>query len=94
MLGIFADKAFNPAGTNGLIYGNSTFFFKQLAATVFSSVWAFVFTFGMLKVIDIFTPVKVTHSEERAGLDTFEFGEHAYEDTLAEDALEPETTSV
>jgi Amt family ammonium transporter len=89
LLGVFADKAFNPAGANGLLLGNHTFFFKQLAATVFSSVWAFVFTFGMLRVIDIFTPVKVTESEEQSGLDTFEFGEHAYEDALAEDDLEP-----
>jgi Amt family ammonium transporter len=89
LLGVFADKAFNPAGANGLLLGNHAFFFKQLAATVFSSVWAFAFTFGMLRVIDIFTPVKVTKVEEQAGLDTFEFGEHAYEDAMAEDALEP-----
>jgi Amt family ammonium transporter len=93
LLGVFADKAFNPAGADGLLLGNHAFFFKQLAATVFSSVWAFVFTFGMLKIIDLFTPVMVTRSEEQAGLDTFEFGEHAYEDG-AEDALEPAVTEV
>jgi Amt family ammonium transporter len=93
LLGVFANKAFNPAGTDGLLLGNHSFFFKQLAAAAFSSVWAFAFTFGMLKVIDLFTPVKVTHSEERAGLDTFEFGEHAYEDG-GEDALEPGATEV
>ncbi|MFZ0393342.1 MAG: ammonium transporter [Terracidiphilus sp.] len=89
LLGVFADKTFNPAGTNGLLHGNHIFFFKQLAATVFSSVWAFAFTFGMLKVIDLFTPVKVTRSEEQSGLDSFEFGEQAYEDALAEDVPEP-----
>ena len=94
LLGVFADKAFNPAGTNGLLYGNHAFFFKQLAATVFSSVWAFGFTFGMLKVIDIFTPVKVTQSEEQSGLDSFEFGERAYEDALAEDVPEPANSEV
>ena len=94
LLGVFADKAFNPAGANGLLYGNHAFFFKQLAATVFSSVWAFGFTFGMLKVIDIFTPVKVTQSEEQSGLDSFEFGERAYEDALAEDVPEPANSEV
>lgn len=89
MLGVFADKAFNPAGTNGLLQGNHAFFFKQLAATVFSSVWAFAFTYGMLRVIDLFTPVKVTQSEEQSGLDSFEFGEQAYEDALEEDLPEP-----
>ncbi|MGD0910828.1 MAG: ammonium transporter [Terracidiphilus sp.] len=89
LLGVFADKAFNPAGANGLLQGNHAFFFKQVAATLFSSVWAFVFTFGMLKVIDLFTPVKVTQSEEQTGLDSFEFGEQAYEDAMAEDVPEP-----
>jgi Amt family ammonium transporter len=94
LLGVFADKAFNPAGTDGLLLGNHSFFFKQLTATIFSSVWAFVFTFGMLKVIDLFTPVKVTHSEEQAGLDSFEFGEQAYEDELEKGAVEPESPDV
>jgi Amt family ammonium transporter len=89
LLGVFADKAFNPAGANGLLLGNHAFFFKQLAAVVFSSVWAFAFTFGMLWAINVFTPVKVTQSEEQTGLDTFEFGESAYEDALDEDVLEP-----
>ncbi len=85
LLGIFADKAFNPAGQNGLLYGNSSFFLKELAATVFSSVWAFVFTLGMLKVIDWITPVKVTEASEVLGLDSALHGEHAYEDALGPD---------
>ena len=82
LLGIFADKTFNPAGQNGLLYGNSLFFFKELGATVFSSAWAFVFTLGMLKVIDWITPVKVTEASEVLGLDSSLHGEHAYEDAL------------
>jgi len=35
--------------TNGMLYGNPGFFFKQLVAVLFSSVWAFSFTYGMLK---------------------------------------------
>jgi Amt family ammonium transporter len=82
MLGIFADKAFNPTGANGLLQGNYWFFLKQLAATLFSSVWAFVFTLGMLKVIDWVTPVRVTEGEEQIGLDSSLHGEHAYEDVF------------
>ncbi len=85
LLGIFADKAFNPAGQDGLLYGNSSFFLKELGATVFSSVWAFVFTLGMLKVIDWITPVKVTEASEVLGLDSALHGEHAYEDALGPD---------
>ncbi len=82
MLGVFADKRFNPAGVDGLLLGNHVFFFKQLAATIFSSVWAFAFTLGMLRLIDVFTPVKVQPGDEVKGLDDALFGEHAYEDVL------------
>jgi Amt family ammonium transporter len=79
LLGLFANSAFNPAGTNGLFYGNPGFFGKQVVAVLFSSVWAFGFTYGMLRVIDIFTPVKVEMMSEEIGLDESIHGEHAYE---------------
>jgi Amt family ammonium transporter len=79
MLGMFATKAFNPGGTDGLFAGNPSFFMKQLAAVLFSSVWAFVFTLGMLWLIDRVTPVKVERGHEEAGLDASLHGEQAYE---------------
>ncbi|MGH9415781.1 MAG: ammonium transporter [Terriglobales bacterium] len=82
LLGVFASRAFNPAGSDGLLYGGSGFFFKELAAVVFSSVWAFVFTYGMLTIIDRFTAVKVDEASETAGLDASLHGERAYEDAL------------
>src|SRR5256885_6231200 len=36
LLGVFATKAYNPAGTDGLLAGNRAFFFKQCAAIVLS----------------------------------------------------------
>jgi Amt family ammonium transporter len=80
MLGIFANHEFNPAGTDGLLLGNPGFFFKQVVAVTFSSIWAFVFTYGMLKFINVFTPVKVEEMEEEIGLDESLHGEQAYED--------------
>ena len=79
MLGVLATKAFNPGGTNGLLAGNGGFFVKQLVAVVFSSVWAFAFTFVMLWLIDRVTPVKVAAGTEEAGLDASLHGEQAYE---------------
>ncbi len=76
--GIFATTAFNPAGVDGLLRGNSRFFFVQLLAVVISSVWAFVFTYGMLWLIDRVTVVKVTEEGERSGLDSSIHGETAY----------------
>jgi Amt family ammonium transporter len=77
-LGIFASKNWNPAGVDGLLRGNPGFFFKQCAAVVFSSLWAFGFTYGMLWIIDRITPVRVTLVAEQKGLDTELQGEEAY----------------
>jgi ammonium transporter, Amt family len=79
MLGILADAAYNPAvGTNGLLLGSASFFGKQLAAIVISSIWAFGFTYGMLWLINKITPVKVTEQHEIIGLDEILHGEIAY----------------
>ncbi len=78
LLGVFASTAFNPAGTDGLIFGNAAFLGKQLAAAVISSVWAFAFTYGMLWLIDRVTPVKVEQAAEEKGLDAALHGETAY----------------
>ena len=78
LLGVFATTAFNSHGADGLIAGNWAFFGKQIAAIAFSSVWAFSFTYGMLWLIDQFTPVHVDRNAEEKGLDQALHGEQAY----------------
>ena len=78
MLGMFATKSFNPNGADGLFYGGTTFFFKQCAAVIGSSVYAFIFTYAMLWIIDRITPVKVGPGTEEVGLDEGLHGEKAY----------------
>ena len=78
LLGMFATRAFNPSSTNGLFSGNPAFFWKQCAAVVLSSAWAFGFTYAMLWLINMVTPVRVTAVEEKAGLDESLHGEKAY----------------
>jgi ammonium transporter, Amt family len=78
MLGVFATKAFNPGGTDGLLAGNTAFFGKQVAAVCLASVWAFGFTYAMLWLIDRVTPVKVEEAHEQIGLDEALHGERAY----------------
>ncbi len=82
LLGVFASTHINPSGGVGLIYGGGSFFGKQLVAVVGASLYAFLFTFGMLKVIDRITPVRVDEAAERS-LDDAMHGETAYQ--LAED---------
>jgi Amt family ammonium transporter len=78
LCGIFASRAFNPAGTDGLLHGDPHFFFVQCLAVVISSAWAFIFTYGMLWIIDRITPVKVSANTESMGLDEGLHGERAY----------------
>ncbi|MBI3750757.1 MAG: ammonium transporter [Chloroflexi bacterium] len=78
LLGIFATKAFNPGGVDGLLAGDAGFLFKQVAAAAFAAVWAFGFTYGMLWLIDRVTPVRVTSATEEMGLDSAIHGEQAY----------------
>ncbi|MHC1707705.1 MAG: ammonium transporter [Bacteroidales bacterium] len=80
LLGVFATKAINPAGADGLLMGNSSFFFKQLIAVAGASAYAFLFTYIMLIIINFITPVRVAEHEELAGLDTALHGEKAYDE--------------
>jgi Amt family ammonium transporter len=80
--GAFASLAFNPAGSDGLRHGNGHFFLVELGAVLISSVWAFVFTYGMLWLIDRVTPVKAGEAAEAEGLDMTLHGEVAYIEAL------------
>src|SRR5579883_793600 len=79
MLGVLASAEYNPAvNVNGLLFGNGSFFGVQVLAVLLSSAWAFVFTYGMLWVINKFTPVRVDDTHETIGLDISIHGEVAY----------------
>lgn len=78
LLGVFASAAIN--GQAGLIEGNSSFFVKEVVAVLGAAIYAFVFTYVMLIVINFITRVKVTVTEENAGLDESLHGEKAYDE--------------
>lgn len=80
LLGVFASKAVNAAGADGLIFGNSSFFIKEIVAVAAASAYAFIFTYLMLILINFITPVKVSESHERLGLDVALHGEKAYDE--------------
>ena len=77
MLGVLASESIG--GENGLYHGNQDFFVVQLAGLALACVWAFAFTYGMLMMIDMITPVRVT-DEAEAALDVTLHGESAYID--------------
>jgi len=80
LLGVFAYKNLNPAGADGLLAGNSSFFFKEVIAVVGASVYAFIFTYLMLILINMITPVRVSEVHEKEGLDAALHGERAYDE--------------
>ncbi len=80
LLGVFASKAVNSAGADGLIYGGAVFFGKQIIAVVAASAYAFIFTYIMLSLINRVTRVRVSEDEESQGLDVALHGEKAYDE--------------
>lgn len=79
LLGVFGSELINPVEKGGaLLNGNVHFFFTQIIAVTVASVYAFVFTYIMLVLINKITPVKVTESDETIGLDESQHGEIAY----------------
>ena len=76
--GLFATVAINSTAANGLFYGNPKQVLFQLAAIGASWAWAAVGTFVILKVVNIFVPLRVQEDEELLGLDISQHGEPAY----------------
>jgi Amt family ammonium transporter len=76
--GIFASKAVNPAGADGLLYGNPGLLWIQMKAAVITIVYSFVVGFALLKLVDAFVKVRVGEHEERVGLDLTMHREAAY----------------
>jgi ammonium transporter, Amt family len=79
LTGIFAAKAFNPAGADGLLRGGGGVMVTQIIGVVASAAFAVVLSFAILWIIDKTIGLRVTPDEEREGLDTAQHGESGYE---------------
>lgn len=77
--GIFATTTVNPAGKDGLLYGNPSLFVAQLIAVVVAAVYAAAVTWVLLKLINATIGIRVTEDEEKRGLDSTQHGEVAYQ---------------
>lgn len=76
LVGVFATKSIN--GVGGLLDGDVHQFLIQIVGVAIISLYAFVVTRIILKVINIFVPVRVTADEEKIGLDISIHNEEAY----------------
>ncbi len=76
--GCSASAAINPAGFDGLLFGNPHQLLVQLIAVVATIAFAATVTFLILKVLSLFAPLRVSEEEEETGLDVTQHGEDAY----------------
>jgi Amt family ammonium transporter len=76
--GLFASKAVNEAGANGLFFGNPGQLWKQIVAVLVTWVLALVGTYVILKVVDALVGLRVDEESEVAGLDLAVHSETAY----------------
>ena len=75
MTGIFASKAVNPGGADGLFYGNPAFFLIQLKAMLIVVAYSFTVSYIIFKFISFILPLRVSEEEEELGLDATQHDE-------------------
>jgi Amt family ammonium transporter len=78
LTGLFASKAVNPAGADGLFFGNPAQLGLQAAAVAVTLVFCFVGALVLLKVVDAVVGLRVYEEDEVVGLDLSQHGETAY----------------
>ena len=76
--GLFASKAVNEAGADGLLFGNAAQFTNQLIGVAASILFAAVMTFVIIKIMGLVMDLRVSEAQEMQGLDLSEHGERGY----------------
>jgi Amt family ammonium transporter len=79
LTGVFATKAVNPAGADGLLLGNVNLLAVQAVAVIAVVAYAAAVTWVILKLIDVTVGLRVAPEEEEKGLDISLHGEPAYQ---------------
>ncbi|MFO0753296.1 MAG: ammonium transporter [Thermodesulfovibrionales bacterium] len=77
-VGLFAQKAINPGGADGLLFGNPKLLLSQVLALGVAAVYSFLATGILLKLIDSVVGLRVDPEEELMGLDITQHGESGY----------------
>jgi Amt family ammonium transporter len=76
--GLFAQAAVNPAGADGLLFGNPSLFGIQALAAGVTMAYSMAVTFLLLVLLDKALGLRVTDEEEVIGLDDTQHKESAY----------------
>ncbi len=83
LTGVFATKAVNSGGADGLIAGDASLLVKQLIAIAITYVFAALGTGVILKVLSFVMELRVKAEAEYQGLDINEHGEEGYGEEFA-----------
>jgi Amt family ammonium transporter len=78
LTGVFASAAVNPAGANGLLYGNPGLVLTQLYSIGAVALYAAAASYLILKIVDATVGLRVAADAEQHGLDPVLHGEHGY----------------
>ena len=77
--GLFASKAVNAAGNDGLFFGNPGQLWIQIVSVAATWILAVVGTMILLAIVKAMMGLRVSDEEERMGLDLSQHNERAYE---------------
>ncbi|PJB71152.1 MAG: ammonia channel protein, partial [Armatimonadetes bacterium CG_4_9_14_3_um_filter_58_7] len=78
MTGVFASKAVNAAGADGLLLGNPGLVLIQLKAVLITVAYSAVVTTAILFVVKLLMGLRVSQEQEVQGLDLTQHHERAY----------------
>jgi Amt family ammonium transporter len=76
--GLFATTVINSGAANGALYGNPAQLWIQTIAVFAAWTFSGVMTFVILKIVNVFVPLRVSEKEEAMGLDLSQHSEVAY----------------
>ncbi len=76
--GLLAQKLINPAGADGLFFGNGHQFVVQVESILVVGAYSFVVSVVLLKLIDALMGLRTSEEDEVNGLDVSQHGESGY----------------
>jgi ammonium transporter, Amt family len=78
LTGVLAHKVWNPAGSDGLLFGNPHQLAVQALACLSAAAYAGIMTFAILKALSLVLSLRAVPRIEGVGMDVSQHGEEAY----------------
>jgi ammonium transporter, Amt family len=94
LTGLLAQKAWNSAGSGGLLYGNPAQLGVQALGCLSAALYAAIMTFAILKVLGLVMALRAVPKIEGVGMDLSQHGEEAYASGEGSILVHPEAAIV